>query len=126
MNLLLVDLTTYRALHSQSHRLPRASYLLGNWRRKRPRDVLLLPQLIQSRPGNTRCFHSSLYRPGKVGVCTTGGDVCPVNCPIQLIGVLLAWVATISGTFILLGSVTNFIVAEKTRGIADCRLTFFQ
>ena len=59
-------------------------------------------------------------------VCTTSSDLCPVNCPIQLVGVLLAWVATISGTFTLLGSVTNLIVAEKARGIADYRLTFLQ
>lgn len=58
-------------------------------------------------------------------ICTSNPD-CLMNCEIRLVGLLLSWVATISGTFTLLGSVTNLIVAEKARSIANYRLTFFR
>ena len=59
-------------------------------------------------------------------LCTPGGAMCPVNCSIRLVGVLLAWITTISGNFTLLGSVTNLIVAEKARAVCGYRLTFLQ
>ena len=54
--------------------------------------------------------------------------MCPVNCSIRLVGVLLAWITAISpsGNFTLLGSVTNPIVAEKARAVCGYRLTFLQ
>lgn len=59
-------------------------------------------------------------------LCTPSGAMCPVNCSIRLVGVLLAWITTISGNFTLLGSVTNLIVAEKARAVCGYRLTFLQ
>ena len=59
-------------------------------------------------------------------LCTPSGAECPVNCSIRLVGVLLAWITTISGNFTLLGSVTNLIVAEKARAVSGKRLTFLQ
>lgn len=56
-------------------------------------------------------------------VCTTGR--CEESCPIPIVGLLLAWLTTLSGNITLLGSVTNLIVAEKARSIAGFRLTFF-
>ena len=57
-------------------------------------------------------------------ICTTGGSECPEFCPIRLVRIILAWVATIAGTFTLLGSVCNLIVAEKAWSITNYRLTF--
>ena len=51
-----------------------------------------------------------------------GAEVCEGALP----GLLLAWVATLSGNMTLIGSVTNLIVAEKARATAGYRLTFFQ
>lgn len=59
-------------------------------------------------------------------ICTPGGSECPEFCTIRLVGILLAWVATIAGTFTLLGSVCNLIVAEKARSITNYRLTFLR
>lgn len=56
-------------------------------------------------------------------VCSTGK--CEVSCSIPIVGLLLAWLTTLSGNITLLGSVTNLIVAEKARSIAGFRLTFF-
>lgn len=52
--------------------------------------------------------------------CGTGN-----SCPVQLTGVLLAWVSTIAGNFTLIGSVANLIVAEKGRNCANYHLTFW-
>ena len=54
------------------------------------------------------------------------GSECPEFCPIRLVEIILAWVATIAGTFTLLGSVCNLIVAEKARSITNYRLTFLR
>lgn len=48
------------------------------------------------------------------------------TCEGPLGGLLLAWVATISGNTSLIGSVTNLIVAEKTRSTANYHLTFLR
>ncbi|KAL5509320.1 hypothetical protein EMCRGX_G004662 [Ephydatia muelleri] len=56
-------------------------------------------------------------------VCTTGK--CEESCSIPIVGLLLAWLTTLSGNITLLGSVTNLIVAEKARSIAGFRLSFF-
>ena len=47
-----------------------------------------------------------------------------VHCSGQLIGVLLAWISTISGNFTLIGSIANLIVAEKAKEYY--RLTFLE
>ena len=57
--------------------------------------------------------------------CSSDPD-CLMYCGDRLVGLLLSWVATISGTFTLLGSVTNLIVAEKAHSIANYKLTFFR
>ena len=49
-------------------------------------------------------------------LCDKGCD--NVDCHV-LGGVLLAWVSTISGNFILFGSVANLIVAEKSKQKAE-------
>ena len=51
-----------------------------------------------------------------------GGEVC--QGPLG--GLLLAWVATVSGNTSLIGSITNLIVAEKARSTAGYHLTFLR
>jgi len=46
-------------------------------------------------------------------------------CEGPLGGLLLAWISTIAGNFTLIGSVANLIVAEKARGSADYRISFW-
>ena len=54
-------------------------------------------------------------------------DLCgDQKCTGPLGGLLLAWVATISGNTSLIGSITNLIVAEKARSTANFRLTFLR
>ena len=54
-------------------------------------------------------------------------DLCgDEKCEGPLGGLLLAWVATISGNTSLIGSVTNLIVAEKARSTANYHLTFLR
>lgn len=54
-------------------------------------------------------------------------DLCgDQKCTGPLGGLLLAWVATISGNTSLIGSITNLIVAEKARSTANYRLTFLR
>ena len=53
------------------------------------------------------------------------GELCGDEpCRGALPGLLLAWIATVSGNLTLIGSITNLIVAEKARSAADFRLTF--
>ena len=53
------------------------------------------------------------------------GELCGDEpCKGPLPGLLLAWIATVSGNLTLIGSITNLIVAEKARSAADYRLTF--
>ena len=47
------------------------------------------------------------------------------ECEGPLGGLLLAWISTIAGNFTLIGSVANLIVAEKARGSADYRISFW-
>ena len=54
-------------------------------------------------------------------------DLCgSQKCTGPLGGLILAWVATISGNTSLIGSITNLIVAEKARSTANYRLTFLR
>ena len=54
-------------------------------------------------------------------------DLCGDDkCTGPLGGLILAWVATISGNTSLIGSITNLIVAEKARSTANYRLTFLR
>lgn len=54
-------------------------------------------------------------------------DLCgDEKCEGPLGGLLLAWVATISGNTSLIGSITNLIVAEKARSTANYQLTFLR
>ena len=54
-------------------------------------------------------------------------DLCgDEKCTGPLGGLILAWVATISGNTSLIGSITNLIVAEKARSTANYRLTFLR
>ena len=54
-------------------------------------------------------------------------DLCgDQKCTGPLGGLILAWVATISGNTSLIGSITNLIVAEKARSTANYRLTFLR
>ncbi len=47
------------------------------------------------------------------------------QCEGPLGGLLLAWISTVAGNFTLIGSVANLIVAEKARGSADYRISFW-
>ena len=51
-----------------------------------------------------------------------GADLCEGS----LGGLLLAWVATVSGNMSLIGSISNLIVAEKARSTAGYQLTFLR
>lgn len=54
-------------------------------------------------------------------------DLCgDQKCTGPLGGLILAWVATISGNTSLIGSICNLIVAEKARSTANYRLTFLR
>lgn len=54
-------------------------------------------------------------------------DLCgDEKCSGPLGGLILAWVATISGNTSLIGSITNLIVAEKARSTANYRITFLR
>ena len=54
-------------------------------------------------------------------------DLCgDEKCTGPLGGLILAWVATISGNTSLIGSICNLIVAEKARSTANYRLTFLR
>lgn len=54
-------------------------------------------------------------------------DLCgDQKCTGPLGGLLLAWVATISGNTSLIGSICNLIVAEKARSTANYRVTFLR
>ena len=48
------------------------------------------------------------------------------TCQGPLGGLLLSWVVTISGNMTLIGSITNLIVAEKTRSVAGYRLSLIR
>ena len=57
---------------------------------------------------------------GRLDTFKCGKDDCS-----QLVGVLLAWISTISGNFTLIGSIANLIVAEKAKSCAGQNITFF-
>ena len=57
---------------------------------------------------------------GRLHTFNCGKDDCS-----QLVGVLLAWISTISGNFTLIGSIANLIVAEKAKSCVGFNLTFF-
>jgi Na+/H+ antiporter NhaD/arsenite permease-like protein len=55
------------------------------------------------------------------------GELCgDAPCRGPLPALLLGWVSTIAGNFTLIGSITNLIVAEKARSVANYQLTFLR